>query len=115
MSSFLCFVLLEWLRDKTRIFYIGPPSYSLGFFDGLVVKNLPANAGETGSIPSPGRSPGEGHGNPFHYSCLGNSMNRGDCQAAVHGVAESDTNEHTCTIFIGSFKFYNKTEKILRE
>ena len=42
----------------------------------LVVKNLPANAGdirEAGSIPGSGRSPGEGNGNPFQFSCLENS------------------------------------------
>ena len=43
----------------------------------LVVKNLPANARDPkdmGSIPGSGRSPGEGSGNPFQYSCLENSM-----------------------------------------
>ena len=44
---------------------------------GAVVKNLPANAGDTGSIPELGRSPGEGNGNPFQYSCLENFMERG--------------------------------------
>ena len=46
----------------------------------LVVKNLPANAGDLrdeGSIPGLGRSPGEGHGNPIQYSCLENPMDRG--------------------------------------
>ena len=46
----------------------------------LVVKNLPANAEDTrdaGSIPGFGRSPGGGHGNPLHYSCLDNPMDRG--------------------------------------
>ena len=46
----------------------------------LVVKNPPANAGDardTGSIPELGRSPGEGHGNPLPYYCLGNTMDRG--------------------------------------
>ena len=57
-----------------------------------MVKNLLANAGEVGSIPGSRRSPGEGNSNPFQYSCLGNSMDRGACQATVHGVAkESDT------------------------
>ena len=42
-----------------------------------MVKNLPANAGDTGSIPGLGRSPGEGNGNPFQYSCLGNPIDRG--------------------------------------
>jgi len=46
----------------------------------LVVKNLPANAGDernADSIPGLGRSPGEGHGNPLQYSCLENPMDRG--------------------------------------
>ena len=42
-------------------------------FPGGSVKNLPANAGDTGSIPGLGRSPGEGNGNPLQYSCLGYS------------------------------------------
>ena len=42
-----------------------------------MVKNLPANAGDAGSIPGSGRSPGGGNGNPFQYSCLENSMDRG--------------------------------------
>ena len=53
----------------------------------LVVKNLPANAGDIrdlGLIPGSGRPPGEGTGNPLHYSCLENSMNSGACWATVH-------------------------------
>ena len=42
-----------------------------------VVKASTYNAGDLGSIPGLGRSPGEGHGNPLQYSCLGNPMNRG--------------------------------------
>ena len=59
-----------------------------------VVKNLPANVGDTGdvsSIPGSGRSPGGGNGKPLQYSCLGNPMVRGVWWAAVHGVAESQT------------------------
>ena len=62
----------------------------------LVVKNPPANAGDTGdmgSIPVSGRSPGEGNGNPLQCSCLENSMDRGTWRATVHGAAESDTTE----------------------
>ena len=65
-----------------------------GFPDDAVVKNLPANAGDTrdvGSIPGLGRSPGVGNGNPLQDSCLGNSMDRGAWQATVHGVAEGQT------------------------
>ena len=49
----------------------------LGFPVGSVVKNLPAKAGNVGSIPGSGRSPGEGNDNPLQYSCLGNPMERG--------------------------------------
>ena len=58
---------------------------SLGFSGGSVVKNLPANAGDTGSIPGLGRSPGEENCNPLQSSCLGNAMNRGTWWATVHG------------------------------
>ena len=54
----------------------------------LVVKNLPANAGDikdSGLIPGLGRAPGEGHGNPLQYSCLENPMERGASRATVHG------------------------------
>ena len=48
-----------------------------GFPGGSVVENLPANAGHRGLIPGLRRSPVEGNGNPLHYSCLENSMDRG--------------------------------------
>ena len=60
----------------------------------LVVKNLPANAGDIrdmSSIPGLGRSPGEGHGNPLQYSCLENPMDRGAWGTTVHGVTKSQT------------------------
>ena len=56
-----------------------------------VVKNLPTNAEDAGSIPGWGRSPGEGHGNPLQCSCLGNPMDRGAWQSAIHGAAKSHT------------------------
>ena len=60
----------------------------------LVVKNLPANAGDirdAGSIPGWERSPGEGHGNPFQYSCLEKPMDRGAWWSTVHRVTPSGT------------------------
>ena len=60
----------------------------------LVVKNLPANAGDIrdiGLIPGSGRSPGEGNGNPLQYSCLENSVDRGAWGTIVHRVAKSRT------------------------
>ena len=59
-----------------------------------MVKNPPANAGDTqdvGLIPGPGRSLAAGNGNPLQYSCLENSIDRGACQAIVHGVTKSWT------------------------
>ena len=56
-----------------------------------LVKNLPANAGDTGSIPGLGGFPGGGNGNLLQYSCLGNPMDRGTWWATVHGgLKESD-------------------------
>ena len=60
----------------------------------LVVKNLPASAGDIGDadwIPGLGRSPRGGNGKPLQYSCLENSMDRGSWWAAVHGITESRT------------------------
>ena len=52
-------------------------------------KESVCNSGDPGSIPGLGRSPGEKNGNPLHYSCLENSMDRGAWRATVHGVTES--------------------------
>ena len=63
----------------------------MGFPGGSLVKNLPANVGDAGSIPGSERSLGERNGNPVQYSSLGNPTDRGAWQATVHGVAkESD-------------------------
>ena len=63
----------------------------MGFPDGTVVKNLPANVGDprdVGLVPGSRKSPGVGSGNPFQYSCLENFKDRGAWQATVHGVAK---------------------------
>ena len=62
-----------------------------GFSGGSAGKNLPANAGDTGSIPGSERSPGDGNGSLLQYSCLENSMDRGAWWAAVRGGTKSRT------------------------
>ena len=57
----------------------------------LVVKNPPANAGDSGSIPGSGRYPGGGRGHPLQYSCLEKPMDREAWWATVHKVAKSWT------------------------
>ena len=59
-----------------------------GFPGGSVVKNLSLNAGDAGSIPGSGRSPGEGNGNPLQYSCLGSPIDKEAQQAPVHGITK---------------------------
>ena len=59
-----------------------------------MVKNLPAeteDAGDSGLIPGSGRPPEMGHGNPLHYSCLENPVDRGAWWATVHRVTKSQT------------------------
>ena len=56
-----------------------------------LVKYPTANAGDKGSIPELGRSPGEENGNPLQYSCLGNPTNRRVWHIIVHGVTKSQT------------------------
>ena len=63
----------------------------MGFPGGSDGKESPCNAGDPGSIPGSGRSPGEGNGNPPKYSCLENSVDRESWQATVHGVTKSLT------------------------
>ena len=57
------------------------------------------NAGDQGSVPGLGRSPGEGNGNPLQYSCLENPMDRGTRWATVHGVAKSQMRLSDLTAF----------------
>ena len=57
----------------------------------LAGKESTCSAGNLGSIPGSGRSPGEGNGNPLQYSCLENPTDRGAWQATVHGAAKSRT------------------------
>ena len=63
----------------------------MGFPGGSEVKVSACNAGDVGSIPGSGRSPGEGNVSPLQYSCLENPMDGGAWWATVHGVAKSRT------------------------
>ena len=63
----------------------------MGFPGDAMVKNMPANAEDAGSISGSRRSPGVENGNPLKYSCLENSVDRGVWQATVHRVTKSQT------------------------
>ena len=77
------------------------------FPGGTVVKNLPANAGDLGSIPGSGRSPGGGYGNPFQDSCLKNPMNGGAWQATVQLVTKGQTQLSTIGLDVVSLMYLN--------
>ena len=82
------------ILTKLYHFFCSQLSRLWGFSGSSVVKNLPANAGaagNSGSIPGPGRYPGRGNGNPLHYSCLENIMDRRAWVSTVHGVIENWT------------------------
>ena len=62
-----------------------------GFLGGLDGKESACNAGDTGSVPGSGRSPGGEHGNPLQYSCLESSVDREVWWATVHGITKGWT------------------------
>ena len=64
---------------------------AVGFFGGSDGKESAYNAGDLGLIPKLGKSPGEGNGNPLHFSCLENPMDRGAWWATVHGFPKRQT------------------------
>ena len=78
-----------WLCCMKLWFFGQATSTSWASLVAQLVKNPPASAGDTGSIPGSERSPGEGNGNPLQYSCLGNPLDRGTWQSTGHGVAKS--------------------------
>ena len=70
------------------------------------------DAGDPGSIPGSGRSPGEGNGIPLQYSCLGNPMDRGAWQATVHRVTISQiglSNQTTATYLLSYFNWLQQS------
>ena len=88
------------------------------FPDGSEVKASACNAGDLGSIPGLGRSPGEGNGNPLQYSCLKNPMDGGAWWATVHGVAKSWTRlsdlTHSLTHSTNSASQLHKLETVIK-
>ena len=92
----------SWPLNSTCLNYASPLIHRFFFFhkyystigasqEALVLKNLSANARDTGSVPGLGRHPGEGNSNALQYSCLENSTDRGAWWAAVHGATEGWT------------------------
>ena len=82
-------LMLTLLNSLSR--FVGLLLYQIRLPWCLSGKESACNAGDVGSIPGLGRSPGEGNGYPLQYSCLGNSMDKGAWWAIVHGVAKSRT------------------------
>ena len=81
----------------------------MGFPGGFMEKSLPANAGDlrdTGLIPGFGRSPGGDNGNPLHYSCQENPMDREAWWATVHSVAKSWTQLKRLSMHADSHTLY---------
>ena len=83
-------LLIKLLIDKVLILSDSSVKsvHALGLPLWLSGQNLPASAGDPGSIPGSGMSPGDGNGYPLQYSCLENSMDTGAWGATVHGVAK---------------------------
>ena len=73
-------------KERQTLFWWAPEL--LGFPCSSVNKESACSAGDLGSIPGLGRSPGEGNGNPLQYPCLENLMDRGAWWAVVHGVTK---------------------------
>ena len=94
MEFFSVLIWLIYTKHMYTVLYLNYLclSYYLGLSWWLSSKESACNAGGTGdlgSIPGPGRSPGEGHSNPLQDSCLKNPMDRGVWQATVHRVEKS--------------------------
>ena len=87
-------VAMKFFKVVQQVNILNVINYGTGFPGGSVVKNLPANAGDMGSIPGLGRALGVGNDNALQYSYLENSTDRGAWWATVYGVTkEVDTTE----------------------
>ena len=118
------YLVLHWdfwlsgVVDREEVLSFGILAYNLMccILTSISVWNLPppvcssvgkasaCNEGDLVSIPGSGRSPGEGNGNPFQYSCLDNSMDREPWQVAVRELQESDTTWRYLSFFVFSGK-----------
>ena len=109
----MCSIILNtcwYVFLKTNCFYV-MQNMAFWLFGFLATRGFPGgsedkasacNAGDRGSIPGLGRSPGEGNGNPLQYSCLENPIDRGAWRATVHWVAESRTRLSDFTFTFGN-------------
>ena len=115
-------LLLTWTCHHSEIVAYCPalthPTLTTVHPGGSGSKESSCNAGDPGSTPRLGRSPGEGKGNPLQYSRLENSMDRGAWRAMVHGVAKSWTwlsdfslSTHTLFTMISTVTLFSKTAK----
>ena len=93
LLDFIYNITSSFIKHVTKNFLL-----LLLIYGGASCKEPARNAGDLrdiGSIPGLGRSPGDGHGNPFQCSCLENPIDRGDWRATIHTVTESDTTKVT--------------------
>ena len=110
-SLFFCEPSLDHPRNHSSLSCLlahgGSPTL-WGFPGGSVGKESACSAGDTGSIPGSGRSPGERQGNSLQRSCLGNPMDRAACQATIRKVAKSQTrlSTHACRCLVTLFCFW---------
>ena len=84
--DFILFIVAP--SGKTNTKYTVKLTSDVDFPGGPVVKNLPTNTGDVGSIPGSGKPSGKENGDPLQYSCLGDPMERGGWKAAVHGITK---------------------------
>ena len=88
-ASFILSCFASWMQTRMRIYRIGTVSIGKGFPCGSADKESACNAGDLGSIPGLGRSPGRGHDNPLQYSCLENPHSRRSLASYSPWVAKS--------------------------
>ena len=93
VSQVLCIKTDQLLEVYRRSLNLDSHTENQGFPGGSEVKASACNAGDLGSIPGLGRSPGEGNGNPLQYSCLENSVMEEPCGLQFMGSKGSDTTE----------------------